>query len=56
MDFGFGGGSDGLRYRLDKAASERLGLGVGVAEKVGAEVEVAVNELDSMFQTVSQGR
>ena len=55
MDFGFGGGADGLRYRLDKSASERLGLGVGIAEKVGAQIMVAVNELDSMFSTVREG-
>lgn len=55
LDFGFGGGADGLSYRLDRAASERLGLGVGVAEKVGAEVLTAVNELDTMFQTVREG-
>lgn len=55
LDFGFGGGADGLGYRLDRAASERLGLGVGVAEKVGAQVMIAVNELDSMFQTVREG-
>lgn len=55
LEFGFGGGADGLGYRLDRSASERLGLGVGVAEKVGAQVLVAVNELDSMFQTVREG-
>jgi len=55
MDFGFGGGADGLGYRLDASASERLGLGVSVAEKVGAQVMIAVNELDSMFQAVREG-
>ena len=55
LDFGFGGGIDGLSYRLDKSASERLGLGVGIAEKVGAQVMIAVNELDSMFSTVREG-
>ena len=55
LDFGFGGGADGLSYRLDKSASERLGLGVGIAEKVGAQVMIAVNELDSMFSTVREG-
>ncbi len=55
LEFGFGGGADGLGYRLDKGASERLGLGIGIAEKVGAQVMIAVNELDSMFQTVREG-
>lgn len=55
LEFGFGGGADGLGYRLDRVASERLGLGVGIAEKVGAQVMVAVNELDSMFQSVREG-
>ncbi len=55
LDFGFGGGVDGLSYRLDRSASERLGLGVGVAEKVGAQVMIAVTELNSMFQTVREG-
>jgi putative nucleotidyltransferase with HDIG domain len=55
LEFGFGGGADGLGYRLDKSASDRLGLGVGIAEKVGAQVMLAVNELDSMFSTVREG-
>lgn len=55
LEFGFGGGTDGLAYRLDKGAGDRLGLGVGIAEKVGAQVMIAVTELNSMFSTVREG-
>lgn len=52
MGLGFGGGIDNQRYRADPSAAERLGLGEAVVEKVGAQVLVAVGDLDSMFQSV----
>lgn len=52
MRLGFAGGIDSQAYRADPAAAERLGLGEGVIEKVGEQVMVAVDDLDSMFQGV----
>lgn len=55
LDLGYGGGADGQGHRADLAASERLGLGAGVAQKVGEQVVSAVNELDALFQAVREG-
>jgi putative nucleotidyltransferase with HDIG domain len=55
INFGWGGGSDSLKYRLDESASERLGLDVSTAELVGSQVLIGLEELGSMFNTVTEG-
>ena len=56
MNFGFGVGVDGLQYRLDEAASQRLGLSVKEAEAVGGRVMIGVEELANMFGSAKKGK
>jgi len=55
INFGWGGGVDSLKYRLDERATQRLGLDVSSAELVGARVQLGMEELGSMFNTVTEG-
>ena len=55
INVGWGMGSDGLQYRLDEKASERLGVGSGVAEDVILKVMMGMDELKDMFKTSTEG-
>ena len=56
LSFGFGVGVDGLQYRLDEKANQRLGLKIKDAEAIGSRVMVGVEELAHMFEPVKKGQ
>jgi len=56
LTFGFGVGADGLKYRLDKDANERLGIDVKMAESVGSRVMIGMEELRDMFVPAQKGQ
>ncbi len=56
MSFGFGQGVDGLQYRLNEQANDRLGLKVSQAEAVGSKIMIAMEELGNMFAPAKKGK
>lgn len=56
LDFGLGAGADGLQYRLDEDANQRLGLKVQDAEEIGSRVLSGVEELATMFGPAKKGK
>jgi len=55
INVGWGIGGDGLQYRLDEAANDRLGISVGMAEDVVLRVMLGIDELRGMFMTSTEG-
>ncbi len=55
INVGWGVGSDGLQYKLDEAASRRLGVGSGVAEDVILKVMMGMDDLKTMFSPSKEG-
>ncbi|MCB1183560.1 HDOD domain-containing protein [bacterium] len=55
LSWGFGMGNDGLQYRLDEDANERLGVDVNIAEEVGSKVMIGVEELGNLFDPAKKG-
>jgi len=55
INVGWGMGSDGLQYRLDEKASQRLGVGSGVAEDVILKVMMGMDDLKDMFNPSTEG-
>lgn len=49
MNVGWGIGGDGLQYRLDDAAAERLGADTTIAEEVVSKVMLGIEDLRTMF-------
>jgi len=56
INFGFGVGCDGLQYKLNEQANDRLGLNVSQAEVVGSRVMVGIAELENMFSPAKKGQ
>jgi len=56
LNFCFGLGVDGLHYRLDEQANQRLGLKVKDAEEVGSRMLIGVEELATMFSPAKKGQ
>ncbi len=55
INVGWGGGVDGLHYRLDEDAAGRLGLNVRIAEDVAAKVMIGLQELKALFTPSTEG-
>ena len=55
LSWGFGMGNDGLQYRLDEDANERLGVDVNIAEEVGSKVMIGVEEFGNLFDPAKKG-
>ena len=55
INVGWGMGSDGLQYKLDEAASRRLGVGSGIAEDVILKTMVGMDEMKEMFKPSTEG-
>lgn len=49
INVGWGMGADGLQYKLDEAASRRLGVGSGLAEDVILKTMIGLEEIKSQF-------
>jgi len=56
LTFGFGVGADGLQYRLDQEANDRLGVTGKTAEIVGTKVMMGMEDLGNMFSPVKKGQ
>ncbi len=56
INVGWGMGSDGLQYRLDEKASDRLGLRSGMAEDVILKVMMGMEEMKDMFKPSKEGK
>ena len=56
MRVGWGMGSDGLKYRMDQDAFQRLGVSPALAEVVILKVTEGMEELVDLFPAVPQGR
>lgn len=56
LNFGFGVGEDGLQYKLNEAANDRLGLSVAQAELIGSQVMIGFSELGNMFNPAKKGQ
>lgn len=55
INVGWGMGEDGLRYKLDEKANDRLGVKVGMAEDVILKVMLGLDDLNSLFQITQEG-
>jgi putative nucleotidyltransferase with HDIG domain len=55
LDCGWGLGRDGLQYRLDADAAERLELKAGDADEAAAQVMIGLEELLQVFTTTTEG-
>lgn len=55
LDMGWGIGSDGLHYRLNGDAADRLRLDAPAAESVVRSVEQGLEEMEELFQPVGAG-
>jgi len=56
INVGWGMGSDGLQYKLDEAASRRLGVGNGLAEDVILKTMVGMDEMKDLFKPSTEGK
>ncbi len=55
LNVGWGGGTDGVQYRLDEKANERLGAKVGIAEEVMMQVMLGLDDVKGMFGSSKDG-
>ena len=55
INVGWGMGSDGLKYKLDEKASQRLGVGSGVAEDGILKVMMGMDDLKDIFNPTTKG-
>ena len=55
INVGWGMGEDGLHYKLDDKANDRLGVKIGMAEDVILKVMLGMDDLKSMFQPSTEG-
>ena len=55
INVGWGMGSDGMKYKLDEEAAQRLGVGIGLAEEVIIQVMVGMNDLKDVFKSSLEG-
>jgi len=55
LTFGFGTGADATHYRLNEEANARLDLKPGMAEEVGEQVAIGIEELGNLFGAAGKG-
>lgn len=56
LNAGWGLGADGLLYRYDERAGQRLGVDVHQAEAVLSKVMIGVEDMKTLFRTNREGR
>ena len=56
LNVGWGVGSDGLQYRLDDKANDRLGVKIGMAEEIVLEVMSGMEDLKDMYKPSTEGK
>lgn len=56
LNVGWGVGADGLQYRLDSKANDRLGVRIGVAEDVVLKVMSGMEDLRDMYKPSTEGK
>ena len=56
LNVGWGVGTDGLQYRLDEKANERLGVRIGMAEDVVLKVMGGMDDLKDMYKPSTEGK
>ncbi len=56
LNVGWGVGSDGLQYRLDDRANDRLGLKIGMAEEIVLTVMGGMEDLKDMYKPSTEGK
>jgi len=54
LNVGWGGGDDGLFYRIDNGAAERLGIGLADGERIVARVMMEIQEIMEMFAVTQE--
>lgn len=56
LNVGWGSGSDGLQYRLDERANDRLGIRAGLGEEVILKVMTGMDDLKDMYKPSTEGK
>jgi putative nucleotidyltransferase with HDIG domain len=56
LNVGWGVGTDGLQYRLDEKANDRLGVRIGVAEEIVLRVMSGMEDLKDMYKPSTEGK
>jgi putative nucleotidyltransferase with HDIG domain len=56
LNVGWGSGADGLQYRLDEKANDRLGVRIGMAEEIVLKVMSGMEDLKDMYKPSTEGK
>nr|MEE4269026.1 HDOD domain-containing protein [Candidatus Krumholzibacteria bacterium] len=56
LNVGWGQGTDGLQYKLDERANDRLGVRIGLAEEVVLKVMSGMEDLKDMYKLSTEGK
>lgn len=56
LNVGWGVGEDGLQYRLDEKANDRLGVRIGMAEEIVLKVMSGMDDLKDMYKPSTEGK
>jgi putative nucleotidyltransferase with HDIG domain len=56
LNVGWGAGADGLQYRLDEKANDRLGVRIGMAEEIVLKVMSGMEDLKDMYKPSTEGK
>lgn len=56
LNVGWGAGADGLQYRLDEKANDRLGVRIGMAEEIVLKVMSGMDDLKDMYKPSTEGK
>ena len=56
LNVGWGSGADGMQYKSDERASQRLGVGIGLAEEIVLKVMSGMEDLKDLYKPSTEGK